>query len=128
MATEMPAFSVHAVVNGPQCDLVLTGDVDLEFADALVEVALSRMADSGVQRLFLDFGAVTFLDSTGLGALVTIRNALRESGQHMVLVNVPERVRQILAITGLDAVFAIRCNGAPPTAMDVTRDATRSSG
>jgi anti-sigma B factor antagonist len=112
MGIQMTQFSIRAVANGPQCDLVLSGEVDLQVTDALIRVAHSHLADTGVQRLLVDLGAVTFMDSTGLGALVAIRNAAKKQGKEIVLGNVPERIRQLLVITGLDGVFPIKSAGA----------------
>ncbi len=108
----MTQFSIRAVADGAQCDLVLSGEVDLQVSDTLIRVAQTSLEDAGVQRLLLDLGAVTFMDSTGLGALVAIRNAATKRGKEFVLGNIPARIRQLLGITGLDSVFAISADGA----------------
>jgi anti-anti-sigma factor len=113
MGIQMPEFSIRAVVNGPQCELVLSGEVDLQVVEVLTRVARSHLADAGVHRLLVDVGAVTFLDSTGLGALVAIRNAAEAQGKEIMLANIPERVRLLLGITGLDGVFAVSSDGPP---------------
>ena len=103
----MTDFSIRTEANGPHRDLILSGDVDLQVAERLTRVAHSQLADSDVQCLRLDLGAVTFMDSTGMGALVRIRNTARQQGQTIELVNIPERIRQLLLLTGLGGVFEI---------------------
>jgi anti-sigma B factor antagonist len=103
----MTEFSIRAVANGPQCDLILSGDVDLEVVEALTRVAHSHLAHTGVQCLRFDLGAVTFIGSTGMGALVAIRNAAQYQGKMIELDNIPLRIRRLLVITGLDGVFGI---------------------
>jgi anti-sigma B factor antagonist len=130
MGIQMTQFSIHAVVNGPQCDLVLSGEVDIQVTDALVRVVHSHLADTAVQCLLLDFGAVTFIDSSGLGALVAIRNAARNQGKDIALSNVSERIRQLLGITGLDGVFGINSSisaGRPGAAPSRSHAASRHS-
>jgi anti-anti-sigma factor len=78
-----------------------------------IQVALSHLADTDVQRLVIHLGAVSFLDPTGLGALVLIRNAAVEQGKEIMLANIPECVRLLLSITGLDEVFAPNSDCAP---------------
>jgi len=63
--------------------------------------------------LILDFSETTFMDSSGLGALVVSR---RVSGQHnieLVLQNVSPQVMLVLSMTDLDKVFAIKQQSQP---------------
>jgi anti-sigma B factor antagonist len=57
--------------------------------------------------LIADLAAVTFMDSTAIGALVQLHNAANEDGKRLVLVSVAPRVLRVLEITGLDTVFDI---------------------
>jgi anti-anti-sigma factor len=115
----MPEFSIHAVVDGSQCDLILAGEVDLGVVDDLTRVAHSHLADTRVQRLLVDLEAVTFLDSTVLGAFVVMRNAAVAQGKEITLANVPERVRLLLGLTGLDGVFAVSSDSTPGSKLGV---------
>jgi anti-sigma B factor antagonist len=108
-------FSIQAAVSGRQCDISLSGEIDLQTTDAIVQDAISQMADNGIQRQCIDLGAVTFMDATGLGALVAIRNAINKQGKQIVLVNVPDSIRRLLDITALDTVFAFHRTFASAT-------------
>jgi anti-sigma B factor antagonist len=110
----MSEFSVQAVDRGSQREMMLTGEVDLEVTDGLVEVALTHLADIGVESLSLDLAGVTFMDSTGLGALVAIRNAANEQGKELVVLNIPDGIRRLFVLTGLTTVFAVNSNGGTP--------------
>jgi anti-anti-sigma factor len=55
--------------------------------------------------LVIDFGGVTFVDSTGLGALVRIRNEAERHGKRVDLVGVRREVRRVLELTGLSELF-----------------------
>lgn len=108
----MTVFSIRAVANGPQCDLILSGEVDLEVVEALTRVAYSHLADTGVRCLRFDLGAVTFIGCTGMGALVAIRNAAQHRGKTIELANVSQRIRGLLVLAGLGGVFAIAATDA----------------
>jgi anti-sigma B factor antagonist len=54
----------------------------------------------------IDLREVTFLDSTGIGALVAISNAAHDKDVPLVLRSVPERIAKLLKITGLEHAFA----------------------
>ena len=59
--------------------------------------------DVGYRWLVIDFGAVTFLDSTGLGALVTSMKRAQELGGDLRLAQVPHSVRMMIELTSLQS-------------------------
>jgi anti-sigma B factor antagonist len=84
--------------------LALTGDLDLAAVDDLRDGAQVQLA-AGCRRLTLDLAGVTFLDSSGLGALVELRNVARRSGVYLAVVNVPPGPARIITIAGLAETF-----------------------
>lgn len=62
-------------------------------------------------RLLLDVGALKFVDSTGLGALVNLLKSVGPTGA-LVLARVQPAVRSLLAITKLDRVFRLADSAA----------------
>ncbi|HEV7193309.1 MAG TPA: STAS domain-containing protein [Jatrophihabitantaceae bacterium] len=91
---------------GPVVSIV--GEVDLASAGQLRSAGRAAVtaAESGAQ-IVLDIRGVTFLDSTGVGALVDIVNAAAEKGTSVVLRSTPDRVRKILEITGVLDRFSL---------------------
>ena len=83
--------------------IVISGDLDLASADAFVDSAAAAVADLSVLRL--DLSEVTFMDSTGLGALIKVRNAMIERGGSVVLVAASAAVERVLELTGMSDVF-----------------------
>lgn len=86
----------------------LIGEVDMLVSDevrAAGEAAIAHAGENGHQRVAFDLREVTFLDSTGIGALVSVSNAAREAEVPLVLRSVSPRVAKLLTITGLDDVF-----------------------
>jgi anti-sigma B factor antagonist len=97
-------FSVRA------CDRTLRvqGEIDLDVADQLVE-AIVGLAETVTSRtVVVDMAAVTFLDSTGIGALILARKQLEAMEHDLVLHNVPEQVREIMALTGVAEYLNVR--------------------
>lgn len=68
-----------------------------------------------LQRLILDFSATTFLDSSGLGALVICRRLCVEHHTALQLKEVGPQVMMVLTMTDLDKVFDITLQ-TPPAA------------
>jgi anti-sigma B factor antagonist len=82
-----------------------TGDIDAATVDPLREELLALVEAEHPDRLVIDLTDVTFMDSTGLGVLVRVRNAQLEHGGDVAVVNAIPRVQRVLTITGLDAAF-----------------------
>jgi anti-sigma B factor antagonist len=78
------------------------GRVDAHSASAIKD-RIGETIDSGHPWLVLDFGAVTFLDSTGLGALINGLKRAQASGGDLRLAHVPQTVRMTLELTSLQA-------------------------
>ena len=86
--------------------VVLKGEIDLSTSPRVREV-LMDIARSGEVRVVIDMSQVTFMDSTGLSALVGPLKRFRQNGGHITLRSPTSSVRKILEITGLTRVFTI---------------------
>ncbi|MCU1656944.1 MAG: anti-anti-sigma factor [Pseudonocardiales bacterium] len=104
----MAGFSVDVSVHARRCDMVVTGELDLYSADELAALGLLHLAESEVDAVTLDLAGVTFIDSTGLGALVRIRNVALEFEKELALRNPSDRVQKLLKITGMSGVFDLQ--------------------
>jgi len=69
----------------------------------LVQTAL----DQGERKILLDFGRTGYIDSSGLGALVSIAKKVREAGGDLRLAGLNEDLRSLFELTKLDTLFAI---------------------
>ena len=86
--------------------VVLTGEIDVA-TSARVRETLLGIARSGENRVVVDMSNVTFMDSTGLSALVGPLKRFRRAGGEITLRAPTKSVRKILEITGLSRVFRI---------------------
>ena len=86
--------------------VVLEGEIDLLTATTISD-PIKRLATSGPSTIVLDFERVTFIDSTGLGALLAADRSLRASGRCLVLRAVAPRVLRLLQVTQLDRALTI---------------------
>jgi len=90
-----------------QTTLAVAGELDVATALELRGAGEQALAD-GAQSLVLDLSEVTFLDSSGLGALIAIRNAVLEAGRVLQLRQPSARVNKVLELSGLTGVFDIQ--------------------
>ncbi|MBN3947249.1 MAG: STAS domain-containing protein [Nostoc sp.] len=61
----------------------------------------------GAKIVLVDFKDVTFMDSSGLGALVLAFKTLRAADTKLVLCSINEQVRILFELTNMDKVFEI---------------------
>jgi anti-anti-sigma factor len=87
--------------------LVISGEIDIANADELAKDGWNAL-DAAPELLEIDLGDVTFIDSSGLGALVRIRNEAASRDIGIVLVRVPRSVQRVLDMSGLGAVLDVR--------------------
>jgi anti-sigma B factor antagonist len=69
----------------------------------LIQAALDR----GERRLLVDFSRTGYIDSSGLGALVSIAKRIREGGGDLRLAGLNEDLRSLFELTKLDTLFTI---------------------
>ena len=69
----------------------------------LVQEALDR----GERKFLIDFAKAGYIDSSGLGALVSISKKVREPGGELRLSGLNEDLRSLFELTKLDTLFAI---------------------
>jgi len=86
--------------------VVLIGEIDLSTAGRVRE-ALIAISNSGENKVVVDMTNVTFMDSTGLAALVGPLKRFRSMNGEIVLRSPTRGVRKVLEITGLTRVFTI---------------------
>jgi anti-sigma B factor antagonist len=92
--------------------LVMSGEIDLANAQLVVELGTKCLRRDDVDALSLDLGDVTFMDSTGLSAMITLLNLARETGKTLTLERVPDRIRRLLELTGLNRIFPLEPDGS----------------
>src|ERR1700733_7152899 len=86
--------------------VTLSGELDASPATSLYD-KLSDLEVDDVQHVVLDLAQVTFMDSTGLGVIVTEHKRLQHSEGSLTIFSPPSSVRRLFEITGLDGVLDI---------------------
>lgn len=85
--------------------VALRGELDLAGVPTL-ERELGAVEETAPPLLVLDLRGLTFIDSTGLRAVIAADDRARRQGRRLVLVPGPEPVQRVFRITGLDRRLA----------------------
>jgi anti-sigma B factor antagonist len=98
---------LESITAGGDCAVLrIAGEVDVYTAPQLRERVI-HLVDNGTLHIIADLRDVSFLDSTGLGALVGSLKRLRTGEGSLNLVINADRILRIFRITGLSQVFAL---------------------
>jgi anti-sigma B factor antagonist len=92
-------------VSGDFQVLELAGDIDVETARTLRAHIVDRFSAPATQ-VIIDLSGVDFMDSSGLGALVSGWQLTRDEGDFRIAGANPV-VQRVLSITGMEEVFAL---------------------
>jgi anti-anti-sigma factor len=103
---ESALLSTRTVHSDTTVLVVVEGELDLASASHLQREVLALLA-LPVHVVILDFGALTFMDSTGLHVLNRVRNAADDHGIKLTLRNIGDPVRKLLDITHMAELFTI---------------------
>ena len=86
------------------------GDIDIytshKFKETVLNSYCKHEGDISIDGLKLEY-----VDSTGLGALISILKTARENDNEIIINNLKPNIRKLFDITELDKVFTIRGEG-----------------
>jgi anti-anti-sigma factor len=85
----------------------LIGEIDISSAHIL-SASFDEIGGLHADKVLIDATGVTFMDSSGLHALIEGKRSLHESGATIALVP-SEQVRRLLDLVFPDRLFAFRC-------------------
>jgi anti-sigma B factor antagonist len=81
--------------------VLLAGEFDLNSVAALSDALAEPLADATVDHVLVDMSETTFIDSSGLRALVLAYEAALDAGKRFALVDPQRGVRRLFEIVGL---------------------------
>ncbi len=92
--------------NSKQITVYPIGEIDIytsdELKSKLIEIISSKDGD-----LVLECDELEFIDSTGLGALISVLKVTQEKDKEIILRNVKPNIKKLFFLTKLDQVFKI---------------------
>lgn len=87
--------------------LLVRGEIDLANADDFRE-RIESLLDEGRSPALVDLSGISFIDSSGVAALVAARGRADTAGIELVLVEPSAQTRKVLELTGLWTHFKIQ--------------------
>lgn len=104
----MARLDVEIQTQAERVLLLLHGELDMATETQLRDVATQQLNAHEPAKLQLDLADVTFLDSTGVSALVDLRKEATDRGVDIEIVAASRRATRVLTIVGLAEHFGLR--------------------
>jgi anti-sigma B factor antagonist len=86
--------------------IIPVGEIDIYTSPKIKEILFESLEEKN-SNILIDGEKLDYIDSTGLGVLISILKKVRESENHIKIINLKSNIRKLFDITGLDKVFII---------------------
>lgn len=87
--------------------LDLEGKVTIGEGSVALRGSIRRLLGEGKNKILLNLGKVGYIDSSGIGELVSSFTAVNKEGGSLRLLNLTQKIQDLLAITKLLTVFDV---------------------
>ena len=87
----------------------VSGEIDLYNAPEIKE-AIKEQMDNKKKKVIINLEKVNYIDSSGIGALISSLSNLRKVGGDLKLLHVYDSVKKVLELTKLTSFFGIYDN------------------
>jgi len=99
-------LQTHVRSDTPHPVLIVAGEIDV-FTAPLFKQAIVNLVADGQRHLFLDMREVSFMDSSGFGALLGATKRLRPEGGSLNLIGCNRTIQRMLHLTRLDTILGV---------------------
>jgi len=86
----------------------LSGKITLGEGGLTLRDEVRKLLAAGQKKIVLNLGEVNYIDSSGLGELVSAYTAVKNAGGELKLLNLTKKVHDLLQITKLYTVFDVK--------------------
>lgn len=89
----------------------LSGEIDHHSSLWLRMDIDTAIVEKKPKVLELDFGDVSFMDSSGIGLVMGRYKLMKETGGEVYLINLPEGIEKVMTLAGMNRICKIRKEG-----------------
>ena len=101
----MAELNINERQAGDVTVLDMSGKITIGEGSVALRTGVRRLLEEGKKRILLNLGGVSYIDSSGIGELVSSYTAINKEGGQLKLLNLTQKLRDLLTITKLLTVF-----------------------
>lgn len=90
--------------------LDLRGKITIGAGDVMLRDHINRVLEQGERSILLNMADVTYMDSSGMGELISSYTSVTKRDGKLKLLNLPAKIRDLLQITQLITIFEVYDN------------------
>jgi len=98
-------FSISERTAGDITILDLSGKITIGEGSVQLREKVRQLLGEGKKKVLLNLGDVSYVDSSGIGELVSSYTTTRNQGGQLKLLNLTKKIQDLLSITKLLTVF-----------------------
>ena len=87
--------------------LDMKGKITIGEGSVALRTAIRRMLEEGKKKILLNLAGVGYIDSSGIGELVSSYTAINKESGELKLLNLTQKLQDLLTITKLLTVFDV---------------------
>lgn len=87
--------------------LDMNGKITIGEGSVALRSAIRRLLEEGKKKVLLNLAGVSYIDSSGIGELVSSYTAINKDGGQLKLLNLTQKTLELLTITKLLTVFDV---------------------
>ncbi len=87
--------------------LDMEGKITIGEGSVTLRTTIRRLLEEGKKKILLNLAGVSYIDSSGIGELVSSYTAINKDGGQLKLLNLTQKLRDLLTITKLLTVFDV---------------------
>ena len=104
----MAELNINERQAGDVTVLDLSGKITIGEGSVALRTAIRRLLEEGKKRILLNLAQVSYIDSSGIGELVSSYTAInKKEGGQLKLLNLTQKIKDLLTITKLLTVFDV---------------------
>ena len=108
----MAELNINERQAGDVTVLDMSGKITIGEGSVSLRTAIRRLLEEGKKRILLNLAGVGYIDSSGIGELIANYTTVNRGGGQLKLLNLTEKVQDLLVITKLLTVFDVYDNEA----------------
>ena len=103
----MAELNINERQAGDVTVLDMSGKITIGEGSVALRNGIRRLLEEGKKRILLNLAGVSYIDSSGIGELVSSFTAITNAGGQLKLLNLTQKLQDLLTITKLLTVFDV---------------------
>jgi anti-sigma B factor antagonist len=100
-------MKISEKIDGDFAILKLTGDLISEPDASDIRNKLHSLVSDNIKKVIIDLGDISYINSLGLGALITARSTMINANGQLKLARIGKKIESLLVMVGLVRLFDI---------------------